>query len=778
METTRVDICYRPLRIAWAIQSDDRESFRRAVRLSHTLWGGCFNPIVLVDRTDEAKSVVELFRADLIWPIGDSTTVQEFPKQFPHLITPFLPELLYLKDSSGPTRAHILDIHNMLVHSRHTPDWKAIEAQGVRTIVWSDDDPLTDTFLMQHGAYPNASEIGIDYADILSRATMAINIDLDKNLPIKTETYDHASIRYLTRHGIHRHYSIRPSWDYPGFFVGDANDIVDLTRFWNLRAADIRLHFIDPVHISRYGGAISKISGQLRADLSHLDDHRKNIAVWSRVDKLDDALKLFPGGGLSACQVSDDIWNGGAVRPPMMILGEASSLGVFDSNNTRTKVSFSLSDKPFSNDSWFYTQHLVASVSLSSGDEQLTFRPPYLPELNEFFGWTMHFDRDDIRIEPERMGIIIDAADHDSFLFALPASQLVEKVFGMIGMRAKLSGGGLIARQLISRLGGVDGARVFKIPGVRRLLKNYGPTHSFTQKAALSSIGRTDPANPQAKFKDHERLFIEPRDNNTKLTPPMVFTYLVDKGLLRIGAELICPTCSLPSWYALDVLKQRNVCELCGSEYDATRQLIDGKYHYRRSGALGLEKNSQGAIPVALTLQQLHINLGGLRHQAMYAPSYDLEPNAGVTLPRCEIDFIWIIPDCYPDPTQIILGECKDEGYRIDRADVDHLRSIADALPSNRFEPFILFAKLSPFSAEEIALAKSLNGPYQSRVILLTARELEPYHIYERTAKETGITSYGGSPEELALVTNRIYFQTQIEEPAAASQRPGDGNAG
>ena len=30
MDTTRVDICYRPLRIAWAIQSDDFELFRQA----------------------------------------------------------------------------------------------------------------------------------------------------------------------------------------------------------------------------------------------------------------------------------------------------------------------------------------------------------------------------------------------------------------------------------------------------------------------------------------------------------------------------------------------------------------------------------------------------------------------------------------------------------------------------------------------------------------------------------------------------------------------------
>jgi hypothetical protein len=251
METTRVDICYRPLRIAWAIQSGDRPSFRRAVRLTHTLWGGRFNPIVMVDRPEEAKRVIELFRADLVRPVGDAEIVEEFPKQFSYLINPFFPHMLFLKDAREPTRAHVLDIHNMLAHSHDTPEWKDIEAQGVRTITWAEDDPLADTFLMQHGAYPDPREIGIDYSDILSRATMAINMEIDRSSQIRTDIFDHCSLGYLTRHGIRRHYSIRPGWDYPGFFVGDSGDIDDLVRFWNLRAADIQLHFIDPAHLTR-----------------------------------------------------------------------------------------------------------------------------------------------------------------------------------------------------------------------------------------------------------------------------------------------------------------------------------------------------------------------------------------------------------------------------------------------------------------------------------------------------------------------------------------------
>jgi hypothetical protein len=74
-------------------------------------------------------------------------------------------------------------------------------------------------------------EGSIDYADILSRVTVAINIDIDKTAPIPTTIYDHVNLGYLTRHGMYRHHSVRPAWDYPGFFVGDATDLDDLVRF-------------------------------------------------------------------------------------------------------------------------------------------------------------------------------------------------------------------------------------------------------------------------------------------------------------------------------------------------------------------------------------------------------------------------------------------------------------------------------------------------------------------------------------------------------------------
>jgi hypothetical protein len=215
-------------------------------------------------------------------------------------------------------------------------------------------------------------------------------------------------------------------------------------------------------------------------------------------------------------------------------------------------------------------------------------------------------------------------------------------------------------------------------------------------------------------------------------------------------------------WRASGVDQVHHAPELAGGVL--ARQLVGSEYRYRRSGVLGLERNAQGAVPVALVLQQLSTALDGIGRRPAYGVSYDLSPKANINLPVCEVDFVMVIPDYGHDAkADVLLGECKDEGGAIDAVDVDHLRQVADALPADRFETYIVFAKLAPFIAEEIALARALNGPYQRRVILLTARELDPYHIYERAEQELGREAYVSSAEDLANVTAQLYFREAAE---------------
>lgn len=122
METVQTRIAYRPLRIGWTIRSGDMNALRAAVRFSCAFWGGTFNPIIVADRQKEAESLVDLFRLDMLFPIGDSDEVQSCTKRFPYLIRPFFPDQLFLDDSFGGAKSQIVDVHTLWcisIENRH-----------------------------------------------------------------------------------------------------------------------------------------------------------------------------------------------------------------------------------------------------------------------------------------------------------------------------------------------------------------------------------------------------------------------------------------------------------------------------------------------------------------------------------------------------------------------------------------------------------------------------------------------------------------------------------
>jgi len=186
VDTIRVDIAYRPLRIGWAIRAGDIDAFRQAVRFSYTFWGGRFDPILVVDHEEEARRLVDLFRVDLILGVGDAEEVKAFPKGFAHLINPLLFDTPYVGGSGG-AKASALDIHNMIVHLRDKPEWKVFKEQGLRVYTWQAEDPLADVFLVHFGAYPNAAAIGIDYRAMLTNATGAKEQTIEPSAGIATD---------------------------------------------------------------------------------------------------------------------------------------------------------------------------------------------------------------------------------------------------------------------------------------------------------------------------------------------------------------------------------------------------------------------------------------------------------------------------------------------------------------------------------------------------------------------------------------------------------------
>jgi len=327
-------------------------------------------------------------------------------------------------------------------------------------------------------------------------------------------------------------------------------------------------------------------------------------------------------------------------------------------------------------------------------------------------------------------------------------------------MNAQTSEPGRIASRLIQQMGGVQGCRVFKIAGVRALIEKYKPFQSFTRSDATQIIGGVDPATNLPNFSRYEFLFIEHREG-PKLKPHQVFDFLAKKNVFRVGLNFTCPNCELEFWTPLDDLATEITCEYCGQRFNVTPHLKDGVWAYRRSGLFGREDHQQGAIPVALTLQQMDTVLSwGI----VFVTSMTIESRAG-GFETCETDLVIVSEKgSYDDRLGIAIGECKGRG-EITEEDVRKLSQVADTFPKDRIVPFIVFSKTTPFTADEIARCRRAQPAGRKRIILLSDRELEPYFVYEWAENEFVINPTAISLEDLADTTHELYFDPKPKDP-------------
>ena len=101
MDTLSLRIKYRPLKIGWCLSDGDFAALRKALRLTHTMWGGRFNPMIPTGDLELGKQLVNIFRVDVLIPLSDGKDVKAFIDQFPHLPSPFFDPQLFVDEGSG-----------------------------------------------------------------------------------------------------------------------------------------------------------------------------------------------------------------------------------------------------------------------------------------------------------------------------------------------------------------------------------------------------------------------------------------------------------------------------------------------------------------------------------------------------------------------------------------------------------------------------------------------------------------------------------------------------
>lgn len=765
MNSVSVRLRYRPARLGWCVRNQNLDDLRKAIRYSHAFVGGIFNPIIPVDH-GESKEFIARMRVDALMNVSEDKASKDFVKRFDYLPWPFDEEGLFV-ETFGRWSPTFLDVSHRLnaradEFRKNAPydsrEGVTLEESAEFALVRceEDDDPLSDLLLASFGGYPDPNEIHRDYEGFIQANLLPFVYTARKDQPLPSLLLTKETPSSLTNQGLI--WDRVPGGARIGFYVGSANSFDDLMNFWNLRASGVSAMFLDPDHGERLALLRDDFTRNIVQWQSRVPETDRKIAVWSRsqecVMRLNFAHDLVP----TFHHVQSLNIASGHRPSPLHYMVERRVLGTLSESFGTPTIAFQLPEKPFPIEERLELddQHFVVSVSgiSTASDDSHTFWTPFVPAINPWAGRRLRTRSTEVRTEIEGFGIICPITEEHLEIYAIPKLDLAQRLFEFAGIKAEPSAAGRIATRLIAQLGGLQGSRVLKLAGVRRLIKEHRALEELAWNVAIQTISRGTKRHPQPDFSEYEDLFIEPRPGDSKLKPENAFHYLLEKGVFRPGLTLKCPKCELSFWVQLDDVATEAECVYCGHRFNCTRQLTKDPWQYRKSGLFGLDNNQEGGVPVALTLQQLDTLLSR-RPSSLLMTSFNLTQRRGEW--KCETD-LFVAVDEYNE-VSIAVGECKDAKGEISADDVANMMAVADAFPRNHFDTYVIFAKTAPFKQEEIDRCKEAQeGRGRSRIILLSDRELEPYLVYERAARDFDIDSTVISLSDLAQTTYQLYF--------------------
>jgi len=121
------------------------------------------------------------------------------------------------------------------------------------------------------------------------------------------------------------------------------------------------------------------------------------------------------------------------------------------------------------------------------------------------------------------------------------------------------------------------------------------------------------------------------------------------------------------------------------------------------------------------------------------------------------------------------MGEAKTH-TSFDEDDIRKLAKLADAVPPDVAQSFIMFAKTDSFTENEISLARQLNSKHKFWIILWSQDELEPYYAYENLQDRLPENNkHPLSLTKMAHATHSLYF-TPLQLPSPPQEKKGETN--
>ena len=738
-----VEIETRPIRLAFLVDPNNPEQVTEAVRLSSTLWGGLYFPIIELHETvpgdwkekplpefpaeDPSAEEVVLGCINAFDPDFLVQLSEDIPKYIRNLGIRTIKPADIWGDLNGRDEPYpslgiglfeILDrifeerfrpVHGKIVFPK-LPEELYLFWAGVFGDVPPEFDPLLeercfrrpeiDIFRTDFG---NGRAVGVLAAQKFSpNATALFSIDL-------VCLYTRSFRSFLN--------------EVPCIFFMEPARVGDVVDFWNLRAMGNSVLPV-PVQLKESPELKNAVADLLRrpergeepADGTGIPGPAKFIRARSRsMEEMREYADTFEGGSSGFHDRYPRIWSVGAGHDvPNGIYGEERSF--INSATTREDEIRIRSVLPKFR--YYGSRRLVCAneITIDSfmGEDLVAEAFPKFSGEN----FLRAISGPDAFPENWRVGRngLVRLAENGFFLpREVPSA---EKVFfawlrDLGWKKPELSSAGVLAKRIHQKLGGfVSRLQDKKLLGLLEHM-NGG---SVAQDGTPLDGNRIDQEREMSVAEVKSRL------KRKEPASKSLYDYALENGFFRLGARVKCPNCFRHSWYALESVGDSFACPKCLDTFAAVGNLdaaSGNPWYYKTAGPFSIPNYADGSYGVLLALHFFStLKWGSMSLGITPVMSFKAKSPEGREI---EIDFAAFWRSRAPEgKVELIIGECKMYG-KFENADFESMGYLAQAFEKQK--PVLVFSTLrESLEAEEKERISCLAKT--SPVMILTAREL------------------------------------------------------
>ncbi|MGA8875915.1 MAG: hypothetical protein WB555_10290 [Candidatus Korobacteraceae bacterium] len=711
----------RPTRLAFILSKPDREQLKAVFARASTLWGGVFDPIVILDGATRRTAGVHY----TTYP-GDP-----YPKLQADLLKAFDPDLLITYSEDDLPRELMAWKHRCFPSSNL--DWNPF-GRNVQSYFVDIFPPLHDLWEREFKGFDNprfkvkyiekaeaekslllAARFGLysssDYYEFLQRNFRAEPFVYDATFRSTHWPADFQTILGLTAHScgpprqrIHSH----------AFFLLDPEDPFDVVDYWNLRAAGM---YVLPLTLSTYqecaipiqdfaavssypiNETVTNMPSIIKA-ASITDQQQQEVTRWIGERNLAKGISMqgwvphYHDGGYGVANELDIEPVTGVERNAVGVLvdGHGKIEGPAPPFLTRDNYS-----EHWSMDLDFFNFRMPDACYdmpwLNSGCDALAGRK---------IG--MGFGMDVARVSSDGLVARLDGNSGDVRISPIRAEDVVKAFLDGTGIEyVDTSSPGLALKRIIEMMDGFYSCEMFQNAAIRQTLEELATGDQrlvrVVRRMVMESLrayrrfGR--PATQQQKGQQSDRLLAQ----------------AVDAGVFRVGLVFQCSKCRRHHWYGITEFGTQYNCKSCFSR-EHTPHLDTTEWYYASDGLFRSTNKLDGNITVLLALAFFNELLD---HDLRFAPSFDYKLDGS---PH-EMDFAVLARERFRGKVEMIFGESKSE-LSLTQDERQKLRSFGKQTDS-----YICFCTLAEdFSADDKAYFMEL---YDSgvKVILLPRLFLE-----------------------------------------------------